>query len=85
MPVVDVNTVEHKATAVRFGARAGVFSNSIESSAGGKRGKFNLRKSGLEPDSQSERAETGVHQSPMKVSYGTKMEPGTGRKYPAGP
>ena len=66
VPVVDVNTVDHKATAARYGARAGVNSDSVESSAGGKRGKFDLRKSGWEPDSPSERAETGVHQSPMK-------------------
>ena len=42
MPVVDVRTVEHKATAVRRGARAGVISDSVESSANGKRVKFSL-------------------------------------------
>ncbi len=42
VPVVDVNTVDHKATAVRYEARAGVISDSVESSAGGKRGKFDL-------------------------------------------
>jgi hypothetical protein len=40
--VVDVRTVEHKATAVRYGARAGVITNSVESSAKGKRVKFSL-------------------------------------------
>ncbi len=64
VPVVDVRTVEHKATAARYGARAKVIFDSVESSAKGKRVKFDLRESG-EPDSQSERAETGVHQSSM--------------------
>ncbi len=43
VPVVDVNTVDYKATAVRYGARAGVISDSVESSAGGKRGKFDCK------------------------------------------
>ena len=33
VPVVDVRTVEHKATAVRRDARAGVISDSVELSA----------------------------------------------------
>ncbi len=65
VPVVDVNTVEHKATAVRYGARAGVIFVNVKSSAKVKRVKFDLRESG-KPDSQSERVETGVQQSPMK-------------------
>ncbi len=42
VPVVNVRTVEHKATAVRRGARAGVISDSVESSAKGKRRNFSL-------------------------------------------
>ena len=42
VPVVDVNTVDHKATAARYGARAGVNSDSVESSAKGKCVKFSL-------------------------------------------
>ena len=33
VPVVDVNTVDYKATAVRRGAQAGVISDSVESFA----------------------------------------------------
>ena len=82
MPVVDVRTVEHKATAVRRGARAGVISDSVESSAKGKRVKFDLRESG-EPDSQSERAETGVHQSPMKSQLRNQNGTGNVTKIPS--
>ncbi len=42
VPVVDVRTVDHKATAARRGARAGVISDSVESSAKGKRRNFSL-------------------------------------------
>ncbi len=42
VPVVDVRTVEHKATAVRHGERAGVISDNVESSAKGKRRNFVL-------------------------------------------
>ena len=42
VPVVDIRAVEHKATAVRRGARAGVISDSVESSAKGKRRNFSL-------------------------------------------
>ena len=83
MPVVDVRTVEHKATAVRRGARAGVISNSVESSAGGKRRNFGLRKSGWEPGSQREWAETGVHQSPMKSQLRNQNGTGNVTKIPS--
>ena len=82
VPVVDVRTVEHKATAVRYGARAGVISDSVESSAKGKRVKFGLRESG-EPDSQSEWAETGMHQSPMKSKLRNQIGTGNATKIPS--
>ena len=57
---VGVNTAEHKATASRYGARAGVSlvkSGSVESLVRDKRVRFDLREFGDGPNSQSEEAE----------------------------
>ncbi len=42
VPVVDVNTVEHNALVIRRDTQAGVHSDSVESSAKGKRRNFSL-------------------------------------------
>ena len=59
---VGVDTVEHKAIAVRRDARAGVSSDRVESFAkmNSKRVRLGLRKFGEDPNSQSEMAEAGL-------------------------
>ena len=68
---------------IRRDTQAGVFSDSVESSAKGKRGKFDLQESGWEPDSQRERAETGLHQSPMKSQLRNRNGTGNVTKIPS--
>ncbi len=76
MSVVDVNTVEHNVLVIRHDTQAGLLSDSVQSSAKGKRVKFDLRESGEEPESQSARAETILYQSSMKSQ--SRNQNGTG-------
>ncbi len=71
VPVVGVNTVDRNALAIRRDTQTEMRSGILESSAKGKRVKFGLSKSG-EKQIESERAETGVHQSPMKSQLRNK-------------
>ncbi len=54
---------------IRRDTQTGVHSGSVESFGKGKRRNFGLWKSG-EKQIESERAETGVHESPMKSLLG---------------
>ena len=82
VPVVDVNTVEHNALVIRRDTQAGVFSDSVESSAKGKRRNFGLWESG-EEQIESERAETGMQQSPMKSQLRNQNGTGNMTKIPS--
>ncbi len=79
MPVVGVSTV---ALVIRRDTQAEMRSDSVELSAKSKRRNFGLWKS-VEEQIESERAETGVHQSPMKSPSRNKNGTGNMTKIPS--